>query len=167
MGDKYEIRFSAIKEGEGIFTLPFDNIFVERKEPWVYNSDKLHRAIDYEIGDGWDSFKIRTAAPGTVVYKGYGWWSGNIIIISHDGQTENLYRTIYMHVRDGAENDCLKALDVSLPKLEKEVDEGDRTQKNLDDYNLHLEKTGCVKNEMNTNHYHCCLLYTSPSPRDS
>jgi murein DD-endopeptidase MepM/ murein hydrolase activator NlpD len=150
VGDKkYEVRSSAIKNGEGIFTLPFDNWFVERHEPWVYNSNKTHRAIDYEIGDGWESFEVRAAAPGTVVFMEYRWWSGNTMVVSHDGENEdNLYRTIYMHIRNGAENDCLDALNTSIPNLIQAVKDGKRTQNQLDDYKDHLEETGCNRKQM-------------------
>ncbi|HLC24101.1 MAG TPA: thrombospondin type 3 repeat-containing protein [Nitrosopumilaceae archaeon] len=132
------VRLSALESSDKIFVLPFDDKDVKMWQTWIYNSGKWHHAIDYGRSD-YDTFKVRAAALGRVLFADYEDWSGNTIIISHDaGGEEDLYRTIYVHLRNGAELDCSRAWYTSIPSIDGE---------NLDLYTQHLELTGCEKGD--------------------
>ena len=72
---------------------------------WLYSEGSWHHAIDYSMGGS--SFSVRASATGKVIHIGWDNWSGNTMILSHDvGAKKDVYRTIYMHLRNGATNDC-------------------------------------------------------------
>jgi len=69
-----------------------------------------------------------------------GWdnWSGNTVIVSHDvGGVQDAYRTIYMHLRNGASNDSNAAWSLTVPTLK---------DPELTEYKTHLNDTGCPQN---------------------
>ena len=131
------IRFSAISFADQFLTLPFSDVQVARGGIWRYNSGDYHYAGDYSKNNGDDTFEVKAAAAGTVVFIGWDNWSGNTIILSHDeGGVTDAYRTIYMHLRNGASNDCNAAWNNSIPGL---------SGQNLTDFTTHLNDTGCTQ----------------------
>lgn len=81
---------------------------------------------------------MRAAAPGRVLHVGWDGWSGGTVVISHDGDGEaDRYRTIYMHLLNGAEADCHRAWTETVPQLSGDV----RVQ-----YEKYLTDTGCNQN---------------------
>ena len=63
------------------------------------------------------------------------------MVISHDvGTSKDVYRTIYMHLRNGASNDCAKAWSLTVPTL---TSDPDPTKDTLDNYKSYLTSTGC------------------------
>jgi len=134
--DKTYVRLSAINEGDQIFTLPFESKQVELSQTWIYNSGNYHHAHDYKSSTG-NSFEIRAAAPGKVIFADWTNWSGNTVIISHNVDGKNdAYRTIYKHLRNGSQNDCNKSLTQSLPNI------SNQTQQN--NFQSYLSYTGCI-----------------------
>ncbi|WP_251359507.1 hypothetical protein [Kangiella sp. TOML190] len=134
-GSKKYVRLSAISKMDKFLTLPFNDKKVKRSGIWRYKNGGYHHAGDYSKGA--KTFKVRASAPGKVIQVGWDNWSGNSIVISHDiGNKKDAYRTIYMHLRDGKDNDCALAWSRSIPNL---------SDKNLTDYTTHLNDTGCKK----------------------
>jgi hypothetical protein len=78
---------------------------------------------------------MRAAAPGNVIFIGWDNWSGNIIVISHADAAGNpdKFRTIYMHLRNGASHDCSAAWNNTVPTL---------SGQDLTEYEAHLNDTG-------------------------
>jgi hypothetical protein len=139
-GDHRYARLSAIDAGDKIFTLPFDDKNVKMWQTWIYSNEKWHHAIDYGKSN-YDTFELLAASDGVVRYVGWDNWSGNTIVISHDTENEkDLYRTIYMHVRDGATNDCKNSWNKSYPKL---------NDKQKEEFELHLDATNCTQSNPN------------------
>jgi Peptidase family M23/Bacterial tandem repeat domain 1 len=143
------IRMSAVSIKDAIFTLPFN----EKPENmngvsgWLYEPGSWHEAIDYSKKGGTilSTFKVMAAAPGKVIHIGWDDWSGNTIVISHDARgKKDVYRTIYMHLRNGGANDCNNAWAKSLPALSD-------TSQAYRDYKTHLQKTGCPVNTASRN----------------
>ena len=133
--DRY-VRHSALSFSDALFTLPFTDTAVERRGIWLYEPGKWHHAGDYSRDDE-GTFEIKAAASGRVVHIGWDNWSGNTVIVSHSaGGVADAYRTIYMHLRNGAANDCDRAWKDTIPTLDAGSDE-------LADYKKHLEDTGC------------------------
>jgi hypothetical protein len=134
-GDSRFVRHSAIQHADRFLTLPFSDPDVGRTGMWRYDEGKWHHAGDYSQGD--DTFQILACAAGRVIYVGWDNWSGNTVIVSHDvGGVQDAYRTIYMHMRNGATNDCNAAWSSTVPTL----GEPERTE-----YIAHLNATGCPK----------------------
>lgn len=136
IGSTYYARNSALFSArDRIFTLPFNDAAEDmRHNGWLYSPGSWHHALDYSRKDV-KTFKITASAPGTVIYIGWDNWSGNTMIISHDvGRQKDVYRTIYMHLRNGASNDCDKAWTNTVPAL---------SGQNLEDYKDYLNSTGC------------------------
>ena len=135
-GNERRVRESAIHFSERIFTLPFSDRRVHGVGFWQYDNLTYHHAVDY-LREDRASFIVEASAPGRVIFSGWDPWSGNTIIVSHDGGGQHdVFRTIYMHLRDGASHDCEMAWSASIPTLS-----GD----NLTEYTQHLTETGCVK----------------------
>ncbi len=112
-GARY-VRFSAVNIEDQIFTLPFTDTDMKHNG-WLYEPGSWHHAIDYYNGT---NFQVRAAAPGTVIHVGWDWWSGNTVVVSHDvGAEKDKYRTIYMHLLNGAEADCTRSWTQTVPKL--------------------------------------------------
>jgi hypothetical protein len=132
------VRLSALTFHDAPFTLPFSDPAVKRRGVWLYGPGSWHHAADFSRDDG-QTFAARAAAAGRVIFIGWDSWSGNSIVVSHDsGGVADAYRTIYMHLRDGARHDCDAAWSQTLAVAQA----GD---KNLAAYRVHLLATGCVK----------------------
>ncbi|MDQ4132449.1 MAG: hypothetical protein M3179_04395 [Actinomycetota bacterium] len=135
-GSRY-VRLSALEFDDQFLTLPFSDTNVKRRGIWRYSNGGWHHAADYSRDDS-ATFQIRAAAPGRVIHMGWDNWSGNTVIISHDvGGMQDSYRTIYMHLRNGATNDCEAAWSQTVPTLSGE---------SLTEYVDHLNATGCPEN---------------------
>jgi len=132
------VRLSALVLHDAPFTLPFSDPAVKRRGAWLYASGSWHHAADFSRDDQ-QTFAVKAAAPGTVIFIGWDRWSGNTIVVSHDaGGAADAYRTIYMHLRDGARHDCEAAWSetmVHAPAGEKQ----------LAPYRVHLLATGCAQ----------------------
>jgi hypothetical protein len=132
------VRLSALTFHDAPFTLPFSDPAVKRRGVWLYGPGSWHHAADFSRDDG-QTFAARAAAAGRVIFIGWDSWSGNTVIVSHDaGGVADAYRTIYMHLRDGARHDCDAAWSQTLAVAQA----GD---KNLAAYRAHLLATGCAK----------------------
>ncbi len=134
-GTNRYVHCSALEFSDQIFTLPFNDTNVTLEQGWIYDTGGYHHALDFAI-DGSTSFKVRAAAPGKVIFIGWDNWSGNTIILSHSDAAGNpdRFRTIYMHLRDGATHDCSSAWSQTIPTL---------SGTDLTDYTAHLNDTGC------------------------
>jgi hypothetical protein len=132
------VRNSALEFPDQIFTLPFKNADVVLWQGWIYDNGGYHHALDFGL-DGTTSFEVCAAAPGKVIFIGWDNWSGNTIVLSHADAAGNpdKFRTIYMHLRNGATHDCSAAWTNTIPTLNGQ---------NLTDYEAHLNATGCVLN---------------------
>ena len=98
-------RLSHLDAVEPFLTLPFTDPDVKRSGIWRYGNGGWHHAGDYSQGDA--TFEVKASAAGKVVHVGWDQWSGNTVIISHDvNGRSDAYRTIYMHLRDGADHDA-------------------------------------------------------------
>lgn len=144
-GNQRLIRLSAVDVKDQIFTLPVEQISSMGHNGWRYSTGDWHHAIDYATSPK-ESFDVVAAAPGKVIHVGWDNWSGNTIVVSHNvGRVTDAYRTIYMHLRNGAANDCDKAWDVTVPWLEAI----DSTSDALANYKSYLNATGCTETEAN------------------
>lgn len=134
-GGRRYARISALYPADKFLTLPFDDKDVNYVGLWRYKSNSYHHAGDYSQGEA--TFQLRASAPGKVIHIGWDSWGGGTVIVSHDigGGTDN-YRTIFRHVRNGADSDCDSAWKISVPTLS-----GD----NLKDYKAYLEMSGCAQ----------------------
>lgn len=111
---------------------------------WRYGDGTWHHAIDYSVSPQ-DTFQVVAAAGGTVIHIGWDWWSGNTMVVSHDaGGVKDAYRTIYMHLRNGANTDCDKAWNVTIPTFKA----GDA---NLVAYKSYLNASGCTQDKSKRN----------------
>jgi hypothetical protein len=133
-GAQRRVRLSALDSSDQIFTLPFTDTAVKRRGPWLYAPNSWHQAIDYSRDDG-ATFRVVAAAPGRVIFIGWDAWSGNTIVMSHNvGRAADVYRTIYMHLRDGPAHDCAQAWSSTVPTL---------GEPRLSHYKTFLASTGC------------------------
>jgi len=140
-GDKW-VRLSAVEVSAAPFTLPFSNPSVKRWNGWLYSPGSWHHAVDYAI-DLNQTFQVKAAAAGKVIFSGWDNWSGNTIVISHNvGGKQDAFRTIYMHLRSGPAHDCGKAWSGTVPSLAGDT---------LTNYKGHLNATGCPSNVANRN----------------
>jgi len=134
-GTSRTVRLSAVSGTAAPFTLPFSDTAVKRRGVWLYSAGSWHHAADYSRDDV-KTFAVRAAAPGRVIHVGWDNWSGNTVIVSHTvGGVQDAYRTIYMHLRNGAANDCTNAWSRSVPSL--------GPSQELTDYKTHLNDSGC------------------------
>ena len=140
------LRHSALDARDQIFTLPFKDEPTMTHNGWLYKPGEWHHAVDY-VKNPASTFKVLAAAPGRVIFIGWDTWSGNTIVVSHDaGGVRDAYRTIYMHLRNGAARDCEAAWSQSVPTLNNDDDDD-----NLDNYTRHLEATRCTKDPAKRN----------------
>lgn len=143
-GPRRFIRLSAIELHEAPFRLPFSDAAVRRRGAWLYGPGSWHHAADFSRDDG-QTFAARAAAAGKVVFTGWDPWSGNTVIVSHDaGGVADAYRTIYMHLRDGASHDCAAAWSQTLAPAARAAP-ASGAAKDLDAYREHLLATGCAE----------------------
>ena len=135
-GASRHARLSALTRVQEFLTLPFSDTDVTRGGIWRYGDGGYHHAGDYSQGD--DTFAVLASAPGRVEHVGWDAWSGNTVILSHDvAGVADAYRTIYMHLRDGADHDADAAWTVTIPTL---------SGAELTDYTTHLTNTGATQN---------------------
>lgn len=143
VGSSRYIRLSALDIQDQIFTLPFSDQNLTHNG-WLYSPGSWHHAVDYSNPTA-DTFQVKAAAPGRVIYIGWDEWSGNTMIVSHDvGQVKDVYRTIYMHMRNGPLTDCAAAWSQTIPYLQT-FDDQTPYQK----YKIFLEATGCPSDPAN------------------
>lgn len=143
-GGTFYLRLSAMYDAKDkIFTLPFkDKNGDMQKNGWRYSNGNWHHALDYSRKDG-KTFEVCAAAKGRIIYFGWDNWSGGTMILSHDvGNKKDVYRTIYMHLRNGADNDCESAWTNTVPNLNSE-------QKPV--YKDYLADTGCPEKKADRN----------------
>ena len=152
-GSNRYVRHSALQAKDTIFTLPFaSDSQVDKHNGWLYSPGSWHHAIDFMRSD-WGTFKVLATAPGRVIHIGWDWWGGNTIIVSHDaGGITDADRTIYMHLRNGKDNDCKIAWSTTVPILEGRSD----LIKEKNEYKEHLNTTSCplIVSERNPNEDH-------------
>jgi hypothetical protein len=140
VGDQRYLHIPAVTGISEFLNLPFKDTAVKRRGIWRYSNKGWHHAGDYSRDDA-GSFDVVASAPGRVVFIGWDSWSGNTIVVSHDvGGVPDAYRTIYMHLRNGAVNDCKQAWAVTVPSLSGDT---------LTQYKAFLNATGCTKNNPN------------------
>lgn len=136
-GDPPAPKRALLRGVAPIFTQPFRDARVRLWAGWLYAPGRWHMAADYGI-DGDESFEARAAAPGRVVFAGWDGFSGNTVVISHDqGGEMDAYRTISMHLRDGAAHDCAASWRESVAR----APQGSPL---LASYKAQLEQTGCT-----------------------
>lgn len=69
-----------------------------------------HGAIDYiKTASGDPSFQVRAVAAGQVISIERNEDEGNTVVIEHTAPDGTRYRSIYVHLRNGARHDCLAA----------------------------------------------------------
>ena len=149
-GDEFYLRTSVLYDAKDkIFTLPFSDPPADmRKNSWLYGPGNWHHAIDYARKDG-QPFVVRAAAPGRVIHVGWDDWSGGTVVMSHDaGGKKDVYRTIYMHLMNGANRDCDSAWMATIPTLDSVE---------TINYTSYLESTGCYEDpadrELSVDHW--------------
>ncbi|RPB00754.1 hypothetical protein L873DRAFT_1804475 [Choiromyces venosus 120613-1] len=142
------LKLDIINEISQLFTLPFKNNKVKHNG-WLYIPKLWHNAIDY-FTEGFNGFDVHAAAPGKVIFVGWDNYAGNTIVISH-GQDK--YRTIYMHMRNGAETDCKAAETRTLPWMRQVVKEVPEFLPALSNYTLYLSGTACNSTSPSINHW--------------
>ncbi len=131
-------RLSVLTGVQAFLTLPFSDTAVKRRGIWRYGNGGWHHAGDYSRDDS-GTFQVRASAAGRVLHVGWDQWSGNTVILSHDvGGVADAYRTIYMHLRDGADHDA----DAAWTQTMTASWIGDEA---LAAYRTHLEETGCTQ----------------------
>jgi murein DD-endopeptidase MepM/ murein hydrolase activator NlpD len=140
-GNRY-VRLSAVNVPDRFLTLPFRDAAVERRGIWRYGSGDWHHAGDYSRDDV-KTFRVRASAPGKVIHVGWDLWSGNTVIVSHNvGGVTDAYRTIYMHLRNGADADCAAAWSQTMPWMMGNPDLSDE----MAAYQTLLNGSGCPQN---------------------
>lgn len=147
-GTAYLRNSVMFQKKDQIFRLPF-KVASKDMRPifgWMYESGSWHHAIDYWRQDQ-KTFEILAAAKGKVIYKGWDRWSGNTLVMSHDvGTKKDVYRTIYMHLQNGAEADCNISWDEPIT--------WGTTQKDIDAKNAYedrLKNSGCPSKKADRN----------------
>jgi Ca2+-binding RTX toxin-like protein len=89
---------------------PFTETDVFVASGWVRDDAALsgHGAVDYISTEtsGDPSFPVRAVAPGQVITVAWDNFVGNLIVIEHTAPDGERYRSLYMHLRNGATNDC-------------------------------------------------------------
>ncbi|MFH8252686.1 hypothetical protein ACH3VR_20125 [Microbacterium sp. B2969] len=136
-------RLSHLEAVEPFLTLPFTDTDVSRGGIWRYGNGGWHHAGDYSQGDA--TFEVKASAAGKVIHVGWDQWSGNTVIISHDvNGRADAYRTICMHLRDGADHDADAAWNQTMTATWISASD-------LADYKTHLLDTGNTKDPATRN----------------
>ncbi len=137
-GASRHARLSVLTGVQSFLTLPFSDTGVKRRGIWRYSNGGWHHAGDYSRDDS-GTFEIKASAPGRVVHVDWDIWSGNTVILSHDvGGVTDAYRTIYMHLRNGASNDANQAWNQTMAA-------SGLSAADLAAYKTHLEETGATQ----------------------
>ncbi len=93
--------------------LPYKNSHVYAGHGWFYNNGTFHGAVDYvrdNYSEGNDpTFRVYSMAAGRVVTVLWDDLLGNTVVIEHQAPNGDLYRSSYMHMRDGFNHDLQKA----------------------------------------------------------
>ena len=140
-GANQYVRHSALQFKGAPFVLPFSDTSVKRGNGWLYKEGDWHHAHDYSASGG-ATFEVRAAAAGKVIFIGWDNWSGNTIVVSHRvNGVDDAFRTIYMHLRNGASGDCANAWSKSVPSIA--ADTADDHSKS--DYKAYLGASGCTE----------------------
>jgi murein DD-endopeptidase MepM/ murein hydrolase activator NlpD len=139
IGDQYYLRTSVLYDAKDqIFSLPFKKGQPMTKSGRPAGAGNWRHSLQYERSDR-KSFEVCAAAAGRVIYAGWDSWSGNTVVVSHDARgLQDMYRTIYMHLRNGPAHDCEAARSKTLPSLN-----GD----NHRNYAAYLDACGCPENK--------------------
>jgi Bacterial tandem repeat domain 1 len=139
IGDQYYLRTSVLYDAKDqIFSLPFKKGQPMTKSGRPAGASNWRHSLQYERSDR-KSFEVCAAAAGRVIYAGWDSWSGNTVVVSHDARgLQDMYRTIYMHLRNGPAHDCEAARSKTLPSLS-----GD----NHRNYAAYLDACGCPENK--------------------
>ncbi|KAG0633756.1 hypothetical protein HOY80DRAFT_588438 [Tuber brumale] len=137
-----------VNEISQLFTLPFRNNKIKHNG-WLYLSNIWHYAIDYYT-DEFGPFGVHAAAPGKVIFVGWNDYAGNTIIISHK---RDRYRTIYMHIRNGAEADCKASETLSLRFLREATQSTPEFLPVLSNFTKYLADTSCNSTSPSTVHW--------------
>ena len=141
--DNQYARLSAITFNDKLFTLPFKDPSVVHWGTWEYSPHSYHHAIDYLRETDWNTFEVLAAAPGKVIFVGWDNWSGNTIVVSHDsGGVTDAFRTIYMHLRNGADHDANASWNQSVPSL---------SGSDLTNFKNYLAQTGAAQDPAKRN----------------
>lgn len=131
-----EARLDLLRSVQRLFVLPFQDERVRLLSGWLYAADRWHMAADFGI-DGRESFVVRAAAAGQVIFVGWDGFSGNTVILSHDAAGErDAYRTLYMHLRGGAAHDCASSWRESVRRAPP-------ASPLVAAYKAQLERSGC------------------------
>jgi hypothetical protein len=85
------------------------------------DADSGHAGIDYtrrplQSGEN-PTYKVHAAASGKVIFADWTELSGNAVVVAHTAPDGTPYRTIYMHLRNGAKHDLQHALLATIKKL--------------------------------------------------
>src|SRR5260370_55655 len=111
------VRLSALYFDGAPFSIPFSDQAVKRRGTWLYSPGSWHHAIDFSRDDA-DTFQVRAAATGRVIFLRLDQWSGNTSVMSHDsGRVTDAFRTIYMHLRNGPIHDSDASWNQTVPNL--------------------------------------------------
>lgn len=133
-GGQRFVRHTAVQfSSSPKFTLPFNDKDVRLTGGWRYSNLGYHHALDYSKGT--PGFKVLSMAKGKVEFVGWDNWSGNTVVVSHDGDT---WRSIYMHLRNGKNSDCATAKSKSLASLTPGTT-------SYEDYRTYLVNSGCLQ----------------------
>jgi hypothetical protein len=131
-------RTTLLQSVAAFLTSPVAEPQVRLLSAWLYEPGRWHMASDYGV-DGTQSFVGRAAAAGRVIFVGWDGFSGNTVIVSHDvGGVKDAYRTISMHLRNGATRDCASSWNESV----RQAPQGSPM---LAMYKGQLAKTGCTE----------------------
>ena len=86
---------------------------------WQYNGGGYHAALDYSkttVANGADpTFPVVAVAPGRVIAAYWDDWFGNTVILEHRAPNGSIYRSLYLHVRNGFNNDLNMARNLTIP----------------------------------------------------
>ena len=136
--------------------LPFYDGDVVLGQGWVYGSGGFHGSVDYSknssaYGPGIDpAIEVRAAGDGKVVTVEWSDWLGNVAIIEHTAPNGDRYRSVYMHLRNGYDNDLANAQAMTVTAEDMQADEnGDFGRKYK--YFLYANKESHSQQEWGTN----------------
>ena len=109
--------------------LPFYDGDVVLGQGWVYGSGAFHGSVDFvkkssAYGPGIDpTIEVRAAGDGKVVTVKWSSWLGNVVIIEHKAPNGDRYRSVYMHLRNGYDNDIANAQAMTVNADDQKKDE--------------------------------------------